>query len=68
MAVQCMVLYALAFPLQVWFVDGTVKCFTGGHIPLGSLGHLLLVAVCGGCIHPSDLLLSERGTFVKTSQ
>ena len=19
---------------QVWFVDGTVKCFTGGHIPL----------------------------------
>ena len=33
-----------------------------------SLGHLLPVAVCGGCIHPSDLLLSERGIILKTSQ
>ena len=31
--------------LQRWFVDGSVQCFAGGHVPLGLLAILVLL-VC----------------------
>ena len=50
--VQCKAVYALAFPLQVWFVDGTVKCFTGGHIPLTLLAAFCLLLCVGAVFTP----------------
>ena len=29
--------------LQRWFVDGTVKCFSGGHLPLAIMAILILI-------------------------
>ena len=36
-------------PLQVWFVNGTVKCFTGGHIPL-ALWAIFCLLLCAAAI------------------
>ena len=33
----------ILFLLQRWFVDGTVKCFTGGHAGLATFAILLLI-------------------------
>ena len=33
----------LASFLQRWFVDGSVKCFTGGHLPLAIVAILVLM-------------------------
>ena len=29
--------------IQRWFVDGTVNCFTGGHLPLAIVAILILI-------------------------
>ena len=29
--------------MQRWFVDGSVKCFTGGHLPLAIVAILILM-------------------------
>ena len=31
------------FFMQRWFVDGSVKCFTGGHLPLAIMAILILM-------------------------
>ena len=37
------VLLLCIYMLQRWFVDGTVKCFTGGHLPLAIVAILILI-------------------------
>ena len=59
MVVQCMLLCALSFPLQVWFVDGTVKCFTGGHIPL-ALWAIFCLLLCVAAIFVPLIGLRHR--------
>ena len=29
--------------MQRWFIDGSVKCFTGGHLPLAIMAILILM-------------------------
>ena len=33
----------LFFSLQRWYVDGSVRCFTGGHLPLAIMAILTLM-------------------------
>ena len=33
----------MLFIIQRWFVDGSVKCFTGGHLPLAIMAILILM-------------------------
>ena len=39
---QLLLLFDSYILLQRWFVDGTVKCFEGGHLPLAILAILVL--------------------------
>ena len=41
----CMHIYIHMFAsfMQRWFVDGSVKCFTGGHLPLAIVAILILI-------------------------
>ena len=47
MYVATEVMVSSAFPIvQRWYINGNVKCFSGGHIPLG----LLAIVVLGFCL------------------
>ena len=53
-----------ALPLQVWFVDGTVKCFSGGHIPLALLAIFCLALCVAAILAPIMLLTYQRSVDV----
>ena len=38
-----LVLYVHWISSQTWYIDGTVKCFTGGHLPLAIVAILVLI-------------------------
>jgi len=37
------IIFTAHIHLQRWYIDGTVKCFTGGHLPLAIVAVLVLI-------------------------
>ena len=51
--------------LQRWYIDGTVKCFNGGHAPLGILA-ILVLGLCVAII-PLSLVYITATVHVRTN-
>lgn len=51
--------FSSTLSLQRWFLNGQVKCFTGGHLPLALLAILVLL-VCLALIPLTAAVATER--------